>query len=117
MGGQVRLLGRAEGREHVLGRVLASARAPDAEAQPALIAAAEAILDVGEAAMSAGSARSPQPQPPEGQVDVVENHVQLARRILDLVAEVPTPVWGRDELRTGEMWNSNSVIAWLIAVR
>ena len=38
-----------------------------------------------------------------------------ARRLLDLVAEVPTPVWGRDELKAGEMWNSNSVIAWLIA--
>jgi hypothetical protein len=25
------------------------------------------------------------------------------------------PVWGRDELRAGEMWNSNSVVAWLIA--
>jgi hypothetical protein len=24
-------------------------------------------------------------------------------------------VWGRDELRAGEMWNSNSVISWLIA--
>jgi hypothetical protein len=23
-------------------------------------------------------------------------------------------VWGRDELGTGEMWNSNSVIAWVI---
>jgi len=38
-----------------------------------------------------------------------------ARRLLDLVPEVPTPVWGRDELRTGEMWNSNSLISWLIA--
>src|SRR5918995_5105411 len=38
-----------------------------------------------------------------------------ARRVLDVVAEVPTPVWGRDELGTGEMWNSNSVIAWVIA--
>jgi hypothetical protein len=38
----------------------------------------------------------------------------LARRILDLVPSVPTPVWGRDELRAGEMWNSNSVISWLI---
>jgi hypothetical protein len=28
---------------------------------------------------------------------------------------VPRPVWGRDELKAGEMWNSNSVIAWLIA--
>ena len=25
-----------------------------------------------------------------------------------------TPVWGRDELHAGEMWNSNSVVAWLI---
>jgi hypothetical protein len=40
---------------------------------------------------------------------------RLARRLLDLVATVPTPVWGRDELRAGDMWNSNSVIAWLIA--
>jgi hypothetical protein len=39
----------------------------------------------------------------------------LAGRVLDLVAEVPTPVWGRDELGTGEMWNSNAVIAWVLA--
>jgi hypothetical protein len=38
-----------------------------------------------------------------------------ARRVLDAVAQVPTPVWGRDELGTGEMWNPNSVIAWVIA--
>jgi hypothetical protein len=38
-----------------------------------------------------------------------------ARRVLDVVGHVPTPVWGRDELRTGEMWNSNAVIAWVIA--
>ena len=38
-----------------------------------------------------------------------------ARRVLDVVPRIPTPVWGRDELRTGEMWNSNSVIAWVIA--
>jgi len=38
-----------------------------------------------------------------------------AKRLLDLVPQVPTPVWGRDALETGEMWNSNSVIAWLIA--
>jgi hypothetical protein len=38
-----------------------------------------------------------------------------ASRVLDLIAQVPTPVWGRDELATGEMWNSNSVIAWVIA--
>jgi hypothetical protein len=38
-----------------------------------------------------------------------------AQRVLDRVPQVPTPVWGRDELKTGDMWNSNSVIAWLIA--
>jgi hypothetical protein len=38
-----------------------------------------------------------------------------ATRILDLVPKVPAAVWGRDELRAGEMWNSNSVISWLIA--
>jgi hypothetical protein len=37
------------------------------------------------------------------------------QRLLDVVATVPTPVWGRDELGAGEMWNSNSVVAWLIA--
>jgi hypothetical protein len=40
---------------------------------------------------------------------------RLARRLLALVAELPSPAWGRDELVTGEMWNSNSVIAWLLA--
>ena len=40
---------------------------------------------------------------------------QIARRLCDLITTVPTPVWGRDELEAGEMWNSNSMIAWLIA--
>ena len=37
-----------------------------------------------------------------------------AERVLALVERVPTPTWGRDELGTGEMWNSNSVTAWLL---
>src|SRR5215210_826761 len=37
-----------------------------------------------------------------------------ARRVLELAPLVPTPVWGRDDLETGDMWNSNSVISWLI---
>lgn len=41
--------------------------------------------------------------------------VDSARRLLELVPQAPTPVWGRDELRAGEMWNSNSLISWLIA--
>jgi hypothetical protein len=37
-----------------------------------------------------------------------------AQRLLDLAPSVPTPVWGRDELHTGETWNSNSVVSWLL---
>ena len=58
------------------------------------------IPDVGEAVES--------PRRLTGDAD-------LSRRLLDLVAQVPTPVWGRDELDTGEGWNSNSLTAWLIA--
>jgi hypothetical protein len=43
------------------------------------------------------------------------NDEDRARRVLDVIAQVPTPVWGLDELATGDMWNSNSVIAWVIA--
>jgi hypothetical protein len=38
-----------------------------------------------------------------------------ARRVLEQVKQVPTPAWGRDELGAGEMWNSNAVIAWVLA--
>jgi hypothetical protein len=38
-----------------------------------------------------------------------------ARRLLDLVPAVPPLVWGRDEIGAGEMWNSNSIISWLLA--
>jgi hypothetical protein len=37
-----------------------------------------------------------------------------ARYVLALAGSVPAHVWGRDELRVGEMWNSNSVISWLL---
>jgi len=37
-----------------------------------------------------------------------------AQRLLDLAPSVPALVWGRDEVRAGEMWNSNSITAWLI---
>jgi hypothetical protein len=36
------------------------------------------------------------------------------RTLLNLVPACPTPVWGRDDLGTGDMWNSNSLIAWLL---
>lgn len=38
----------------------------------------------------------------------------VAQRLLDLAPSVPTLVWGRDEVHAGEMWNSNSIIAWMI---
>jgi hypothetical protein len=44
----------------------------------------------------------------------LSDNLEQARRLLELVPEAPTPVWGRDELGAGEMWNSNSLISWLI---
>jgi hypothetical protein len=46
---------------------------------------------------------------------LLSDDLLAARRLLDLVGSLPTPVWGRDKLGTGEMWNSNSVISWLLA--
>ena len=45
----------------------------------------------------------------------LSDDLTLSRRIIDLLPSVPTPVWGRDELDAGEMWNSNSVISWVLA--
>lgn len=45
----------------------------------------------------------------------LSDDVTCARRLLELVPQVPTPVWGRDELGAGEMWNSNSTVSWLLA--
>ncbi|HYU85773.1 MAG TPA: hypothetical protein VEK80_13320 [Kribbellaceae bacterium] len=41
--------------------------------------------------------------------------IVAAQRVLDLVPVFPTVSWGRDELGTGETWNSNSLIAWLLS--
>jgi hypothetical protein len=45
----------------------------------------------------------------------VSEDPEHAHRVLDLVETVPALIWGRDELGMGEMWNSNSVVAWLLA--
>jgi hypothetical protein len=53
--------------------------------------------------------------------EAIESPVRLSedpersQRLLELTPLVPTPVWGRDELKAGEMWNSNSTISWLLA--
>ena len=44
----------------------------------------------------------------------VSRDVDRAERLLELVPQVPALTWGRDELRTGDMWNSNSLISWLL---
>jgi hypothetical protein len=38
----------------------------------------------------------------------------VARRLLEETHSVPGLVWGRDQMATGEMWNSNSVVSWLL---
>jgi hypothetical protein len=45
----------------------------------------------------------------------VTNDPDIARRVLELVPDFPARTWGRDELSTGEMWNSNSLASWLLA--
>jgi hypothetical protein len=37
-----------------------------------------------------------------------------ARCLIELAPQVPTPPWGRDTYGVGDMWNSNSVISWLL---
>lgn len=39
-----------------------------------------------------------------------------AQLVLERAASVPALVWGRDEVHAGEMWNSNSVVAWLLTM-
>jgi hypothetical protein len=38
-----------------------------------------------------------------------------AAQVLSLTREVPLATWGRDEQRAGEMWNSNSMVSWLLS--
>jgi hypothetical protein len=45
----------------------------------------------------------------------VSNDIERAQEVLNLVPSVPALTWGRDESRTGEMWNSNSLTSWLLA--
>jgi hypothetical protein len=35
--------------------------------------------------------------------------------VLHVLGEVPPLTWGRDELKAGDMWNSNSAVAWALA--
>ena len=44
----------------------------------------------------------------------VSSNRAVAQRIFDLVPSFPVATWGRDELGTGDMWNSNSLTSWLL---
>jgi hypothetical protein len=35
--------------------------------------------------------------------------------VIEVLREIPALTWGRDELGAGEMWNSNSAVAWALA--
>ncbi len=50
-----------------------------------------------------------------GGPSVLSGDPSAAARLVDLAPAVPRLTWGRDELRQGEMWNSNSVVSWLLA--
>ena len=45
----------------------------------------------------------------------VSSDAVRAELMLSLAPAFPTATWGRDELGAGEMWNSNSLVAWLLA--
>jgi len=47
-------------------------------------------------------------------VRLTEDPARVAA-LLAVLKHVPALTWGRDELGTGEMWNSNSVVAWALA--
>ena len=46
---------------------------------------------------------------------VVTGDPEQVDAVLRLLPQVPALVWGRDELDAGDMWNSNSLVAWLLA--
>jgi hypothetical protein len=46
---------------------------------------------------------------------LISDNPDFAQRVLGVAPFVPAPVWGRDELGAGEMWNSNSVTSWMLA--
>jgi hypothetical protein len=45
----------------------------------------------------------------------LSSDTEHAARVLRIVPVFPTATWGLDELGTGEMWNSNSLVSWLLA--
>ena len=49
-----------------------------------------------------------------GGPQVLSEDVRIAHRLLQLTKSVPPLIWGRDQSHVGDMWNSNSVVSWLL---
>jgi hypothetical protein len=45
---------------------------------------------------------------------VSDDPAQVAA-VLSVLPQVPPLTWGRDEMGTGDMWNSNSLVSWALA--
>ncbi|MFP5254612.1 MAG: hypothetical protein ACLGI8_02055 [Acidimicrobiia bacterium] len=45
----------------------------------------------------------------------VTDDPDVTRCLVELIPRFPPLTWGRDEQRTGDMWNSNSLVSWLLA--
>jgi hypothetical protein len=62
---------------------------------------------------------------PDGEIPDLDEAVGAARRVTDdpeqvkavlhVLRQAPPLTWGRDELGTGDMWNSNSLVSWALA--
>jgi hypothetical protein len=50
-----------------------------------------------------------------GEHQRVSDDPYQVRALLDKIPQVPPLTWGRDELGTGDMWNSNSLVSWALA--
>jgi hypothetical protein len=49
-----------------------------------------------------------------GTAQRVSQDSSQARALLEMIPQVPPLTCGRDELRVGDMWNSNSLVSWLL---
>jgi hypothetical protein len=47
---------------------------------------------------------------------LLSDKADTARLLLRRIRDVPTRVWGRTVPGTGDMWNSNSLVSWLLTV-
>lgn len=49
-----------------------------------------------------------------GAATSVTDDASRSAAVFEAVVSFPRLTWGRDELKTGDMWNSNSLVAWAI---